>query len=131
MATGKPSNMQGDLFSRGFPKYNESYYFFSISNDPATVTEFTKKLAVLVKNKEISTLEKVLLDWKEVEAHKGTIYPVSHALIAFSMAGLRRVSLPTNTFIMNADLGRFKLACRSRSSSWISSRTPTLHFPTA
>ncbi|KAI9775231.1 MAG: hypothetical protein M1839_001349 [Geoglossum umbratile] len=96
MAIGMPSNMQGDLFSRGFPKYNESYYFFSISKDQAT--EFTKKLAVLVKNEEISTLEKVLADWGLIESHKSTIFPLSNALIAFSMAGLEIIQkgLPNN-----------------------------------
>ena len=89
MATDK-SNIQGDLFSRGFPKYNESYYFFTIVESHAAV--FSQKLAGLVKDKEISTLDKVLADWAAIEKHKPTPYAVSNVLIAFSMAGLQTVS---------------------------------------
>jgi hypothetical protein len=112
MAAVNLANVQGDLFSRGFPKYNETYYFFSIVTGKEK--DFSKALAVLGKSGEISSLEKVLTDWVKVDAArvaKGDIVPVSNALIAFSKIGLDKMSIPTGTSIMNADLSRFKLAC--------------------
>ncbi|EXJ62099.1 hypothetical protein A1O7_02532 [Cladophialophora yegresii CBS 114405] len=82
------NNVQGDLFSRGFPKIHETYYFFSIVQE----TVFPQKLTDLGKSNEISNLTKVLDDWKKVDATpKGEIIDVCNALIAFSMEGLRKI----------------------------------------
>ena len=96
-------NVQGDLFSRGFPKFNETYYFFSIV--PGKEKDFSKALKILVseKDKYISTLTKSLADWAKVDAaakrnhtkEKGAekeIVLTSNALIAFSKRGLDKVT---------------------------------------
>ena len=84
------NNVQGDLFSRGFPKIHETYYFFSII--AGKEKEFTQKLAVLGKSGQISNLTKVLADWKKIDSRpQGAIIDVSNALIAFSMKGLEKI----------------------------------------
>ena len=109
MAAVNLDNIQGDLFSRGFPKINETYYFFSIV--PGKEKDFSKALAALGKSGQISSLRKVLADWVQVDgAAKGDIVPLSNALIALSKKGLNKVSIPTITYNTNADLRRFKLA---------------------
>ena len=60
MATPNLVNMQGGLFSRGFLKYNETYYFFSIVSGKEK--DFSKALATLGKSGQISSLKKVLED---------------------------------------------------------------------
>lgn len=95
-------NIQGDLFSRGFPKYDETYYFFSITKSAVSGKQFHQLLPDLAR-KEISTLQKVLTDWKDIDAgpkadpvnFRATSKPKSNALIAFSMAGLKKVSAVT------------------------------------
>lgn len=97
-------NVQGDLYSRGFPKYNEVYYMFSIVSGKEK--EFSKALKTLVseKDKHISSLTKVLADWAKVDAAleknraikdpaNKEIVPTSNALIAFSKRGLNKVSV--------------------------------------
>ena len=104
MAAVNLDNVQGDLFSRGFPKYNEVYYLFSIV--PGKEKDFSKALKTLVseKDKYISSLTKVLADWAKVDAviqknrdlkdpDKREIVPISNALIAFSKRGLDKVSI--------------------------------------
>ena len=109
MADIKLDNVQGDLFNRGFPKFNESYYFFSIAQGEEK--NFCKALKTLVseKDKYISSLTKALADWAVVDeaakknredpSHKEFI-PISNALIAFTKRGLDRVgcrlSYPTH-----------------------------------
>lgn len=109
MAQVSLDNVQGDLFSRGFPKYSESYYFFSIVSDKEK--DFCKALKTLVseKDKHISSLAKVIADWSKIDdvakknrenpSHKQFI-PTSNALIAFTKRGLdkvsRRLSYPTH-----------------------------------
>ncbi|KAI9891154.1 MAG: hypothetical protein M1814_002997 [Vezdaea aestivalis] len=88
-------NLQGDLFSRGFPKLNETYYFFSVVEGKEH--DFSKRLADLGKSGEISTLRKVLDDWVKVDkTAKDEIIPVSNALIAFTKSGLERIQLGLN-----------------------------------
>ena len=106
MAAVSLDNVQGDLFSRGFPKFYESYYFFSIVQDKEK--DFCKALKILVseKDKHISSLTKVLADWAKVDdvarnnredpAHKKFI-PTSNALIAFTKRGLDKVSVRRST----------------------------------
>ena len=97
-------NVQGDLFSRGFPKFNEVYYFFSIARGKEK--DFTKALKRLVldKDKHISSLTKALGDWDIVnqaatenraieDVTQKKIVPMSNALIAFSALGLHKVSI--------------------------------------
>lgn len=95
-------DVQGDLFSRGFPKFNEVYYFFNIKSGKEK--EFSQKVKVLVSGEEkhISSINKVLEDWKKVDAAaaknrttndpaKKEWVPTVNALIAFSKPGLDRV----------------------------------------
>ena len=127
MAEVTLDNVQGDVFNRGFPKFNEAYYMFSIvQNKEKDFSQALKKL-VLEKDKYISSLTKVLADWAEVDvaAEKNhamadpnqkvvvprEIVPVSNALIAFTKRGLDKVRVVlTITFVTKADLCRFKLA---------------------
>lgn len=103
------NNVQGDMWSRGFPKLNETYYFFSIV--AGKEKDFSKALAALGKSGQISTLNKVLADWVKVDgAPKSDIAPVSNALIAFSKTGLDKVTLPIGISIKKADWSRSKLA---------------------
>ncbi|KAK4696204.1 hypothetical protein P7C71_g1673, partial [Lecanoromycetidae sp. Uapishka_2] len=105
-------NLQGDLFNRGFPKYNEVYYFFSIVQGKEK--EFSKALKTLVseKDKYISSLTKALADWARVDAavkRNHTIVPpakkefvaTSNALIAFSKRGLDKVGLTDRNLGLN------------------------------
>ena len=104
MAGVNLDDMQGDLFSRGFPKFHEVYYFFHIVSGKEK--EFSQKVKSLVSgnDKHISSLKKVLEDWKVVDAAaaknratdyaaKMEIVPTSNALIAFSKSGLDKVSV--------------------------------------
>ena len=97
------ANLQGDLFSRGFPKFHELYYLFSIV--PGKEKDFSKALRTLVSQKDehISSLVKVLGDWEKIDAAakknrtiadptKKEIVSVSNALIAFSKTGLDKAS---------------------------------------
>ena len=96
-------DVQGDLFSRGFPKFNEVYYFFHIVSGKEK--EFSQKLKLLVSGGEnqISSINKVLEDWKQIDAARDKNRTVEdpakkewvkkvNALIAFSKPGLDRVS---------------------------------------
>ena len=110
-------NIQGDLWNRGFPKFNEAYYFFTIVEGKEK--DFSKALKTLVadKDKLISSLTKSIADWDKVDgvaknnrddpAHKKFIV-ISNALIAFTKAGLDKVSdrLPQSTQMLSrADSG--------------------------
>ena len=110
MAPLNQANVQGDLFSRGFPKYFETYYFFSIVSGKEK--EFSKALAVLAKSGQISSLTKVREDWHAID-HRipGVVIPISNALIALSKSGLDKVCIVRPTIIMAAKLSRFRLAC--------------------
>ena len=103
MAEFNRDDVQGDLFSRGFPKFNEVYYFFHIR--AGKEKEFSQKVKLLVSGEEkhISSINKVLEDWKKVDAAAAKNHatddpaqkewvPTSNALIAFSKPGLDRVS---------------------------------------
>ena len=107
MAAVNLEDLQGDLFNRGFPKFNESYYFFHIVTGKEK--EFVQKVKNLVSGdeKHISSLKKVLADWKSVDAAAKTnrenrakgnnakleIVDTQNALIAFSKSGLDKVSV--------------------------------------
>lgn len=94
-------NVQGDAFSRGFSKKAETYYLFSIATNKEK--DFTKALNKLATQSHISSLTKALADWdaidkqkeadKKAKAKTETEVPVSNALIAFTKAGLDRVSM--------------------------------------
>ena len=101
-------NIQGDIWSKGFPKFYETYYFFSI----ADAKLFSPCLKELVAKKLISTLRKVREDQNEIfaknekekkEAKERGVpeegvelskIPKSNALIAFTSQGLQVVSYP-------------------------------------
>ena len=107
MAEVNLEDLQGDLFSRGFPKFHEVYYFFHIPKTKEV--EFAQKVKNLVSgaDKHISSLKKVLEDWKKVDVaavknrasraanHDAPqeIVPTLNALIAFSKSGLDQVSV--------------------------------------
>ncbi|KAL9045577.1 MAG: hypothetical protein Q9214_001401 [Letrouitia sp. 1 TL-2023] len=94
-------NIQGDLFSRGFPKLNETYYFFSIV--PNQEKDFTKALNVLGKSRLISSLKEVLDHWARIDEFKAKQHaqpsvdfssvtiPMANALIAFTKKGLDKI----------------------------------------
>lgn len=65
MAQLNTANVQGDLFSRGFPKHHEMYYFFLIADKKEE--QFRKALPQLVEKKHISSMKKVLEDWVKVD----------------------------------------------------------------
>ena len=105
MAEVNLEDLQGDLFSRGFPKFHEVYYFFNIPSGKEK--EFAQKVKILVsgEDRHISSLKKVLEDWTKVDAAAVKnrenraaknnapleIVPTVNALIAFSKSGLDQV----------------------------------------
>jgi hypothetical protein len=109
LTTDQLRNIQGDIWSKGFPKYYETYYLFSI----VQATSFPECLKKLVAQKPplISTLEMVRDDQNSIvnkklvhEAAKKantsleTSSPpkstIVNALIAFTSKGLKAVSNP-------------------------------------
>ena len=101
------NNVQGDIWSKGFPKCVETYYFFTITKESAKI--FSQNLRKLVDDTKplISSLQHVKGDWDEIaklkkkadaaEAsghplpEKETVFPVANALIAFTFKGLEMV----------------------------------------
>jgi hypothetical protein len=105
-------NIQGDIWSKGFPKYYEIYYYFLISDTKL----FSKCLPGLTAHSAqspslISTLEMVRGDQAKITAKRAEVakargipeedvdlpqdkISMSNALIAFSGEGLQVVSLP-------------------------------------
>ena len=107
-------NIQGDLYSKGFPKFNETYYFFTIGKPK----DFSKALKQLVEKNEISTLETVQAEWGKIELNEdenkkqNKTEPTKDALIAFSMQGLRKASvfrLEHDIIIADSNLCRYKM----------------------
>ena len=102
--------IQGDIWTKGFPKYHETYYFFSIKTDKEGL--FSQCLKVLAKQTPplISSLKKVRDDHIFIFEERGKyiagqkrkgipekeihppIVPVANALIAFTNKGLEAVS---------------------------------------
>ena len=103
-------NIEGDILSRGFPKINETFYFFSIAIGKEK--EFTKALALLVKSGQISSVKNVLAAWVKVEdaSVKHDFIAISNALIAFPKLGLDKVGILTIVICTSSNLGRFKVA---------------------
>ncbi|KAL9614441.1 MAG: hypothetical protein Q9167_001044 [Letrouitia subvulpina] len=102
MAEVNLDDIQGDLFNRGFPKFHEVYYFFHIMSTKEK--EFSQKVKNLVsgEDKHISSLKKVLEDWKGVDGAarknrtiddpaKKEVVPTCNVLIAFSKSGLDKI----------------------------------------
>ena len=103
-------DIQGDIWSKGFPKYYETYYFFSIEK----AAEFTYCLKELLKGERplISNLARVKKDQEDIAANKKKaedkaiaegktakdaviiVKDLANALIAFSSDGLQIVSYP-------------------------------------
>lgn len=89
-------NVQGDVWSKGFKKYNETYYFFRITKGKEL--DFSKSLGVLMQQTSpplISNLAraKKTRDDAEEEKKKGNIATIANALIAFTFEGLKAVSV--------------------------------------
>jgi hypothetical protein len=108
MVPPKLDNIQGDLYSRGFPKKNETYYFFTIV--AGKEKEFSQALTALVKAKKISSIKDVFDDRGDIAAKKPDRVPMTNTLIAFSINGLEKVSIPTDTRTIDTDSSRFKRA---------------------
>jgi hypothetical protein len=105
-------NIQGDIWSRGFLKYYETYYFFSIKQSNANI--FAQCLKDLATHSPplISTLRKVRDEYVLISKQKEEAaaaakkrgipekdvnlpkIPISNALIAFTSKGLKTVSYP-------------------------------------
>ena len=111
-------NIQGDIWSKGFPKYYETYYFFAIKPDNARLFAQSLKELVTQEAPLISTLRKVKEDRASIQGRKeqiaavaqklgtpeedDTLLPMANALIAFTRKGLDAVGfnegiLPLNT----------------------------------
>src|ERR1700746_1955136 len=92
-------NVQGDVWSKGFPKSNETYYFFTIAEGKEkSFSKCLKKLATKMGDRSlISTLAMAQTDQgRKADARDaGTLAPLSNALIAFTMKGLDAVGIPT------------------------------------
>ena len=100
-------NIQGDIWSKGFPKYYETYYFFAIK--PGNAKLFAQSLKDLVTQSPplISTLRKVKKDQDCIRERKEQaaavakklgipekdepLLPTANALIAFTYKGLEVV----------------------------------------
>jgi hypothetical protein len=91
------TNVQGDVFSRGFPKHYEIYYFFSINEGK----NFPKAVGTLMSKKHISNLKQVIDDWGVIDKDKeeaektrtkAPLREMAHALIGFSSSGLKKLS---------------------------------------
>jgi hypothetical protein len=114
---GRLDNIQGDIWSKGFPKYYETYYFFSIKTPPPNeknlFSQCLKNLATQ-SPRLISTLRMVREDHNRIstrrkeEAIKQSIpekrvvlpeIPMSNALIAFTIKGLQAVNYPIRASI--------------------------------
>ncbi|KAK4450966.1 Dyp-type peroxidase [Podospora aff. communis PSN243] len=90
--------LQGDIWSKGFPKYHETYYLFQI--DPNRAKEFARSLRTLVhpQSSLISSLAKVKRDWDRIQVEKTRSeaakepkpkeLDMANALIAFTFKGL-------------------------------------------
>jgi len=95
--------IQGDIWSKGFPKFNETYYLFSIATGVENAKAFAQCLRTLATHQPplISNLNKAKEDQRKVAAElanarkesraRNTI-PVPNALIAFTGKGLEVVS---------------------------------------
>jgi hypothetical protein len=99
--------IQGDIWSRGFPKYYETYYFFSIAPGEPNAKAFARCLRNLAMHQPelISTLRKVKEDHDDISSEKeearagsrkANTIPVANALIAFTSRGLQAVSSATS-----------------------------------
>lgn len=104
-------NIQGDIWSKGFLKKYEIYYFFAIK--PEKEKDFVQNLGDLVSGSEmlISTLRKVKKEREKISARKEngdhSIVPVSNALIAFTSQGLSAVG-SLKALLLNPDSLRYK-----------------------
>jgi hypothetical protein len=105
--------IQGDIWRKGFPKYHETYYFFSIDTSKAKVfcanlktlaTDTTPLISSLLKvyGDQVS-IDKIQAEFK-AEKEAGRVkkdailppIPMVNALIAFTSAGLQVVSNAVN-----------------------------------
>lgn len=110
LSSDQLKNIQGDIWSRGFPKYYETYYFFSIIN-AKIFSPCLNDLATHVPSL-ISTLYDVQEHRSEISQRKARAVdeakakglskenivlptlPIINALIAFTYKGLKAVSFP-------------------------------------
>lgn len=82
-------DVQGDILFDGFPKQTETFWFFKISD----AKKFCKNLAAV--SKLITNCTQVQADRAKIDAAKQTPttdpLPLTHANIAFSFAGIKKV----------------------------------------
>ena len=102
-------NIQGDIWSQGFPKYHETYYFFTIKPDNEKIFAGCLKKLVEDPTPLISNLQKVKEDQKRIKSQTDQpgpvagnsgaqgigkpLLPVKNALIAFTSKGLNAVRI--------------------------------------
>lgn len=95
------NDIQGDVWSKGFLKHNETYYFFSIADQKQKIfSQCLKKLAAQVGDASlITSLTQAQKDRdKAGEARAlNQIAIISNAMIAFTRIGLDVVSSITET----------------------------------
>ncbi|KAF2001300.1 Dyp-type peroxidase [Amniculicola lignicola CBS 123094] len=109
-------NVQGDIWSRGFPKRFETYYLFTINGGDSNEKQFSQCLRKLTETTTedgtplLSTLAKVKDDHAKILERKREernmmecrsdvtndeddhpVYPVANALIAFTSEGLNAI----------------------------------------
>ena len=100
-------NIQGDIWSKGFPKYYEKYYFFAINRDNAKLFPQCMQDLFTQSPPLISSLRKVKKDQADLQEQKKrvlaeakgsgnlvkdvSLVPVANALIAFTRKGLDAV----------------------------------------
>ena len=100
-------NVQGDIWSKGFPKFYETYYFFAIKQENKKL--FARSIRELFAQPKplISSLRTVKEDQARIQGRKEqaaavarisgspekdeSLMPVSNALIAFTREGLDAV----------------------------------------
>jgi hypothetical protein len=102
-------NVQGDVWSEGFKKLNETYYFFRITSGKEL--DFSQSLGVLMKQDPplISNLTeaKKRRDLANENHKQKKIAPIANALIAFSFPGLEAVRIYKEIH-STTDIARFK-----------------------
>jgi hypothetical protein len=123
----KKDIVQGDIWSKGLSKFNETYFFFHIEN-PLQFTKNLRRLASKTGDAAlISTLTKAEKDQNNVALRhaeqlkaksENTTVPkdldVSGAVIAFTRLGLEAVSTLIGVSNSIAHIARFKMFSQTK-----------------
>jgi hypothetical protein len=103
--------IQGDILGQGFPKFNETFFFFSII--PTQVPSFCSNLKALASvpagsspsSPSLSTVSSLGIDRNTIATNKGKTPPINNtdlanANIAFSKTGLAKVRNIFETWVI-------------------------------